>query len=106
MTHVRVWKFRPRQGRQSEFATAYASDGVWSKLFSKACGYRGTVLLSPGEVDGWWLTIDRWDSAAHFEAFQNEFGEQYRTLDISLEGVAGNEEFVGVFEDNELPRAR
>ena len=74
MTHVRVWKFRPRQGRQSEFATAYASDGVWSKLFSKACGYRGTVLLSPG--------------------------------DISLEGVAGNEEFVGVFEDNELPRAR
>jgi len=30
--------------------------------------------------------------------FQDDFGEDYRTLDAELEGLAGDEEFVGAFE--------
>jgi len=98
MTHVRVWKFRPPQGREDEFAAVYGASGSWAALFGKSRGYRGTDLLRPIEDGGWWMTIDRWDSEVAFEAFQREFGLEYRALDAQLEGIAGEELFVGAFE--------
>ena len=70
------------------------------RLFEQAPGYRGTVLLRPAQAGEWWLTIDRWETEAHFEAFQDEFGVQYRGLDRELEGLAGEEVFVGAFEED------
>jgi hypothetical protein len=99
MTHLRVWKFRPPADREDEFALAYGSDGVWATLFGRATGYLGTTLHRPGEPGGWWMTMDRWNSAGDFEAFQSDLGEDYRALDAELEGVAGEEEFVGAFEE-------
>jgi heme-degrading monooxygenase HmoA len=99
MSHHRVWKFKPPTGRETEFEQAYSGSGDWVELFRNAAGYQGTTLLRPSEPDGWWLTIDRWDSAADFDAFIEEFGEEYRVLDAKLEGVAGEEQFVGTFED-------
>ena len=99
MTHVRVWKFRPPAGRETEFSLAYGADGVWAALFGKARGYLGTSLYRPAEPGGWWLTVDRWNSAAAFEAFGHDFGDEYRALDAELEGVAGEEEFVGAFDE-------
>jgi len=101
MTHLRIWKFRPPADREQEFAIAYGADGVWAALFGKARGYLGTTLYRPGEPGGWWLTADRWNSAGDFEAFGTEHGEEYRALDAELEGVAGEEEFVGAFEEGE-----
>jgi heme-degrading monooxygenase HmoA len=98
MMHVRVWKFRPPQSREHEFAAVYGASGSWATLFGKAQGYRGTELLRPIEDGGWWMTIDRWEGRAHFDAFQRDFGSQYRALDAELEGIAGDEEFVGAFE--------
>jgi heme-degrading monooxygenase HmoA len=99
MVHVRIWKFRPPEDRVSEFAAAYGSDGAWPKLFARGEGYLGTELLGPSEGEGWWLTIDRWRSAADFGAFQREYGDEYRTLDAELEGLVGEEQLVGAFED-------
>src|SRR5215467_7484975 len=100
MSHFRIWRFRPPSSREHEFAAAYDSHGTWAALFANAAGYHGTSLLRPVEPGGWWMTIDRWDSLADFEAFQRDFGEQYRALDAELEGVAGDEEFVGAFEED------
>jgi hypothetical protein len=100
MTHVRVWKFRPTERRESEFAEAYSGDGAWACLFGKAAGFLGTSLLRPTEAGGWWLTLDRWASVADFDAFHRDFGEEYRELDVQLEGVAGDEEFVGTFKED------
>ena len=99
MTHLRVWKFRPPADREDEFALAYGSDGVWATLFGRAQGYLGTTLYRPGEPGGWWMTFDRWNSARDFEAFQSDLGDDYRGLDAELEGVAGEEEYVGAFEE-------
>jgi heme-degrading monooxygenase HmoA len=99
MTHARVWKFRPPAGREAEFEQAYSGTGNWARLFEQAPGYRGTLLLRACEAGGWWLTIDRWDTEAHFQTFQDDFGVQYRGLDQELEGVAGEEVFVGAFEE-------
>jgi heme-degrading monooxygenase HmoA len=99
MTHVRVWKFRPPPAQEEEFAIAYGADGVWAALFGKARGYLGTSLYRPDEPGGWWMTIDCWSSGADFEAFGQAHGEEYRALDAELEGVAGEEAFVGAFEE-------
>jgi len=99
MTHARVGKFKPPSGREAEFEQAYSGSGNWARLFEQAPGYRGTTLLRPCEEGGWWLTIDRWETEDHFEAFQDDFGVQYRGLDKALEGVAGEEVFVGAFEE-------
>ena len=99
MAHVRVWKFLPPEGREQEFAKAYGSHGVWAELFSKGAGYRGTQLLRPEAAVGWWLTLDRWESASDFDAFQRQFGDEYGSLDTELAGLAGQEDFVGAFED-------
>jgi heme-degrading monooxygenase HmoA len=101
MTHLRIWKFRPPDDRIDEFAAAYSSNGLWAELFSKAKGYRGSTLLKPDQAGGCWMTIDRWDSLADFEAFGQAHGDEYRTLDAELEGVAGEEEFVGAFKEDE-----
>jgi|SRR3954447_18208258 hypothetical protein len=101
MTHMRVWKFRPPEDREQEFALAYGADGVWAVLFGKASGFLGTTLYRPAQPRGWWMTIDRWDTAGGFEAFGQDFGEEYRALDAALEGVAGEEEFVGAFEESD-----
>ena len=98
MAHHRIWKFRPPVGREGEFQVAYSSSGKWSQLFSNAAGFLGSKLLRPAGAGGWWLTIDRWETAADFEAFTESFGAQYRALDAELEGVSGEEEFVGAFE--------
>jgi hypothetical protein len=101
MVHVRIWKFRPPPEREREFTNAYSGTGPWATLFGKAPSYLGTSLLRSTERDGSWLTVDRWDSAANFENFQREFGEAYLTLDAELEGIAGEEEFIGAYEDED-----
>jgi len=100
VSHVRVWRFRPPLEHGQEFATAYGPTGPWAELFGKARGYRGTSLLRPSGSNGWWLTIDRWNSVDDFEAFQRDLGKEYRALDDQLEGIAGDEEFVGAFEED------
>ena len=69
-------------------------------MFGTARGYRGTTLMKPAEPGGWWLTLDRWETAADFETFQRDLGDDYRALDAQLECVAGEEEFVGQFEED------
>ena len=97
MAHVRAWLFRPPPEREAEFALAYGCDGLWAALFAKAPGFVATELLRPVEPGGWWLTLDRWDSEADYAAFQDRFGAEYDALDKELEGLSGEEKFVGAF---------
>ena len=99
MAHLRVWKFKPPSGREAEFERGYSGSGAWARLFDRAPGFRGTRLFPPAQAGGWWLTIDHWESSADFEAFQRDFGDEYHELDAELEDVAGEEVFVGAFED-------
>jgi len=99
MAYLRIWKFRPPTGREEEFAAAYSPDGDWARLFSIADGFIETQLLRPAQPGGWWMTVDRWRSEQAFEAFEAERGDDYRRLDAELEGCAGEEVFVGAFED-------
>ena len=99
MAHHRVWLFRPPAGREEAFGTAYCADGAWAEVFRRGRGYLGTRLLRPAQAGGWWMTIDSWSDKQAFADFQARHRSAYDELDRKLEGVAGEERFVGGFDD-------
>lgn len=92
-----VWAFRPRPGRAAEFEQAYGPAGEWAMLFQQAPGYLGTDLLRPIDDAGRYLTVDRWESRAAYEAFRAARSAEYEALDRACEGLTEAEERVGEF---------
>ena len=84
--HVIIWEFTVREEHIQEFISACDSDGDWANLFRRAQGYLGTQLLRSSHEPNIFLTVDRWESAACFEVFQERFGTEYKKLDTQLPG--------------------
>jgi len=95
--HLILWEFTVPEENVSRFVSAYGSNGDWAKLFQRAQGFLGTQLLRSNSEMNTFLTVDRWESAACFENFQQRFGMEYKTLDAELEGCASTEKKIGAF---------
>lgn len=92
-----VWEFRVQPGRTAEFERAYGPEGDWARLFRRSPAYRGTELLRDAEDPERYLTLDRWEGGAAFEAFKASHGEDYRALDEVCEPLCTEERLVGRF---------
>jgi heme-degrading monooxygenase HmoA len=101
--YVIVWMFRPRPGRAAEFEWEYGPDGSWAALFRGAPGYLGTDLLCAADASGWYLTVDRWESSAAYEAFRVARQSEYDALDRACGGMTASEERVGDYVRVEPP---
>jgi heme-degrading monooxygenase HmoA len=86
-----VWEFRPSPGRERDFESVYGPTGLWAALFQRDPGYLGTELIPPREADGWYRTIDRWESAAAYERFRQRWGTEYTALDHECESLTSDE---------------
>jgi heme-degrading monooxygenase HmoA len=95
---VIVWRFRPLEGRESEFERAYGPSGEWALLFRRDDGYLGTDLLRRSEDSREYLTLDRWVSRTAYETFRSRFSNEYRRLDRLFEGLTEEETPLGAFE--------
>lgn len=84
MPFLRLWRYRPAPGRETEFVSAYGADGNWARLFRRADGYLGTVLLPGAPGSGIYLTIDRWQAEADWDRFLAAPREEYHRLDQLL----------------------
>jgi heme-degrading monooxygenase HmoA len=96
-----LWRFQPVVGREEEFELAYGPSGKWAKLFGRERGYLGTELLRRSESSREtreYLSLDRWDSRATYEAFRARWSYEYRQLDHLLEELTEEEALVGTFE--------
>jgi heme-degrading monooxygenase HmoA len=60
-----------------EFERVYGTGGEWSEFFRPARGYIGTELLHDLEHPDRYLVIDRWESAAAYDAFVAANREEY-----------------------------
>jgi heme-degrading monooxygenase HmoA len=96
---VRVWRYRVAEPQRAEFERRYGADGDWAQLFRLADGYLGTQLLRDPLAPGTYLTLDRWRSAADFQAFQGRFGAQYAALDRACDALTREEVDLGQYED-------
>jgi len=93
---IAVWRFRVRSGQEHAFESGYKGDGDWAQLFRRAPGYIGTELLRAAN-EREYLTIDRWESAAAFEAFKQNFGAEYAQLDEKCGAMTEHEQSLGQF---------
>ena len=94
---VIVWEFRVQPGQAAEFERSYGSEGDWAQLFRRSPAYRGTELLRDPADPERYLTLDRWEDAADFEAFKTDHGDDYRRLDRACEPFCSEERLVGRF---------
>ena len=96
MTHVIVWEFVVRAGREREFEEAYGATGAWATLFSKSTEHLGVELLRDTAIAGRYLTIDRWNSADAFGRLRKARSDEYESLVARCEGLIETERKIGV----------
>ena len=86
-----------RPGCEAAFLEAYASDGVWARLFRKSPEFLGVELVQSVKHPLRFFTLDAWTSRKAFEEFRVEFSESYETLDVKLAGLTEWERRIGAF---------
>jgi hypothetical protein len=95
MSHVIVWEFLVKSGREGEFEDVYGARGAWARLFAKSPDHVGTELLRDTTTPNRYLTIDRWKAAGSFGEFREAHRAEYEALDARCEGLTEREAKVG-----------
>ncbi len=90
-----LWQYQVKPERQSQFEEIYSPNGAWADLFKRGIGYLGTELLHDEKEPQRYLTIDRWDSKESYEAFQSQWGKEYKALDTLCDGLTERESLLG-----------
>lgn len=93
---VIVWTYEVAEESRGDFESAYGADGVWVRFFRAGAGYLGTELLR--NDTNRYVTIDRWESKAAYEAFLEANRERYAEIDAACSAFTERERFVGMFE--------
>ena len=96
-THVIIWEFRARRGREAEFQRVYGPEGDWANFFRRVEGYLGTELMRDVETPGRYVTIDRCTSAAAYEDFRSLNLSEYEAIDRRCESLTEHEAYLGSF---------
>lgn len=92
-----IWQYEVKEAARSKFELAYGPGGMWSELFSKAPGFRGTVLLRDSANPSRYLTIDSWDTEEQRKAMLAERAEEYAALDSAFREWTEHEAEIGVY---------
>jgi hypothetical protein len=98
--HVILWEYLVRPGAEADFERLYGSDGEWVALFRQSPDFVGTTLFrqSGGGAIGAYLTIDRWSSAAAYDAFRSKIEGEYQRLDRAGAAFTTREALLGRFD--------
>lgn len=97
--YVLIWRYRVLTEKGGPFLEHYGPEGSWAQLFHRAPGYLGTELLRGSADPSVFLTVDRWESRRHHEAFLDAFRSEYEALDRACEALTAKETFLGAYGD-------
>ena len=93
-----AWEFRPKQGAEKGFETAYGPDGVWAKLFTQGEGFIRTELNRDLNNPRRYLTLDLWASKQAYDRFRYDHRQEYEAIDAQCEELTEEETELGHFE--------
>ena len=93
-----AWQFRPKEGAERQFETAYGPNGVWAKLFMQGEGFIATELSRDLQHPRRYLTLDFWASKEAYEQFRTEHVAEYKEIDVQCEELTEQETELGRFE--------
>jgi heme-degrading monooxygenase HmoA len=96
--YIIVWEFRVRNDGTPAFIQGYGSAGGWVRLFQRGEGYVGTELTRSVKDPQLFYTLDTWQSEAGYAEFRKAFGDEYRALDESFEGLTEHERLIGTIK--------
>lgn len=91
-----IWRFTVKPDSVAAFEAHYCSTGSWVAIFRTAAGYIGTELLRDTAQPNVYMTLDHWQSEAHFAAFDPQNNAAYQALDRACESLTLREEKLGV----------
>jgi heme-degrading monooxygenase HmoA len=94
-----LWEFHVAGERRAEFEIQYGPGGAWVSLFRQSPGYLETLLLRDPANDGRYVTIDRWESEAAYQAFRARFAAEYRELDERCQHLTTKELSLGHYAE-------
>jgi heme-degrading monooxygenase HmoA len=92
-----MWEFEVREGCETAFLEAYATDGVWARLLRRSPEFLGVELVQSVKHPLRFFTLDAWTSRAAFESFRVQYAESYETLGVKLAGLTEWERRIGAF---------
>lgn len=91
---VVIWEYEVRPGMDVAFEKLYGADGEWTALFREHAGFVGTELLRGDRADRY-LSIDRWQSEAQYDAFLANARERYAAIDAMGDALTLDERKIG-----------
>jgi heme-degrading monooxygenase HmoA len=91
---VVIWEYDVRPGMEDAFESLYGAGGEWAALFREHEGFIGTELLR-GDRPCRYLSIDRWESASHYDAFLTNARQRYAGIDAKGDALTLDERRVG-----------
>jgi heme-degrading monooxygenase HmoA len=95
---VIVWEYMARPDRLVEFETLYRPDGPWVELFKRSPGFVSTTLMRDVRDGNRFMIADRWTSEESYEAFKQDFADEYQQLSRQGERVHRAEHLIGRFD--------
>lgn len=102
--YLYVWQFEVAPDDVAEFERIYGADGPWVELFRRAPGYRSTCLIASDEQPSRYVTLDQWESRAHYDTFRRDFAEEFERLDQQCESLTVREKNLLELEGREVSR--
>jgi len=94
--YVIAFRYAVDADRAAAFERTYRGDGVWARFFATGAGYLGTDLLRSEGGD--YLLLDRWESAAAYEALLAANRAEYDRRGREAEALYAREERLGAYE--------
>lgn len=95
--YVILWEYLVKPGHEEEFERIYGPDGDWARFFAKGKGYVSTELHRDVKESRRYATLDYWRSQAAYQAFRQEFMDEYRAIDQRCEDLTERETPLGSF---------
>ena len=92
------WEYEVRPEQVAAFERLYGADGEWARLFRQADGYVETLLFRDTDRPTRYLTVDRWQSRAAFDAFVDAANSAYAALDRLGGALTVREHRLGAFD--------
>lgn len=97
MIHI-LWEYKIKSEKAAEFERYYSASGIWVELFRRSSAYRGTALLRDTQNPSRFVTMDRWDHLASYEAFRGGNAAEYAEIDRVCAAFTSEERLLGIFE--------
>ena len=96
MSLAAVFEYEVDPAGGAAFEAMYGGDGEWARSFAGAEGYLGTEMLRG--ADGHYLVIDRWRTAADYDAFLAANADEYGARNQAAARLWLRERALGRFE--------